>query len=118
MQTTPQPRSFRRLLWVSVFCMYILACLAMNLLPWHGSPDFRYTGSDPGFAVWNFGWPLAQFIYDSRTGLHNGPLVLESIVLQCGVLVFGIAAALFVGCMRRCRRLNWGLQEVAESPTR
>lgn len=62
--------------------LYIAGCAVMNFIPYYGGPNFRYTGSDPSEAVWNFGWPIASFIYDSRHGLHFGPIILILIGLQ------------------------------------
>jgi hypothetical protein len=104
--TTVVPRPPRRVLWFATIGLYFVACLAMDLLPRHGPPDFRYTGSDPAVAVWNLGWPLAEFIYDPRTGLHIGPTAVPLLVLQVVVLVFGVAVALFVGLHRRRSKLN------------
>jgi hypothetical protein len=36
----------------------------MDLYPEYGSPNFRYTGSDPEDEVLNMGLPVALFIID------------------------------------------------------
>ena len=102
---TLKPQAVRRLIWFGAVGMYLFVCLVMDLLPRHGPPDFRYTGSDPAFAVWNIGWPLAQFIYDSRTGLHTGPTAVPLMVLQTVVLAVGM----FVGWLRHRRAIRRGI---------
>ena len=42
----------------------------IDFFPTYGPPFFRYTGSDPKHFVWNFGWPLAWFIYDETNPPH------------------------------------------------
>jgi hypothetical protein len=56
------------LLWILV---YIAVCLILDFVPHFGPPAFRYNGSDPLRYVWNFGWPLALFIYDPELGLQG-----------------------------------------------
>lgn len=46
------------------FVLLVLAFGIIDFFPVYGSPFFRYTGSDPQNLVWNFGWPIAWFIYD------------------------------------------------------
>jgi hypothetical protein len=112
MPTKLQPRSVRCLLWVAAASLYFLACMVMDLLPRQGPPDFRYTGSDPAFAVWNLGWPSAQFIYDARTGLHTGPTAVPLVALQVVSLAFGVAVGMFVGWLRHRRAVGCGVQVV------
>ena len=54
--------------------LLLLVLCAAAFWPRHGPPDFRYTGADPAFHVWNFGWPVASFLYDARSGFHAGPV--------------------------------------------
>jgi hypothetical protein len=77
----------------------------MNFMPHHGAPNFRYTGSDPSQAVWNFGWPIASVIYDSQNGLHFGPIILLVIPLQIVGLLL-LLASLAVICIVRQSRKN------------
>ena len=56
--------------------------LLVDLLPTFGAPFFRYTGSDPSLAVWNFGWPLAELIYDRRSGFHIAPFMSLVLCLE------------------------------------
>ena len=90
------PQSVRRLLSATTVGVYAFACLLMDLFPRHGPPDFRYTGSDPAIAVWNLGWPLAEFIYDPLSGLHVGPTAVPVVILQVFVLVFCVCIVAFV----------------------
>jgi hypothetical protein len=71
------------LLW---FLIYILFCLLIDLLPNFGSPNFRYTGSNPTVHVWNFGWPFASFLYDAESGLHVSPVGVLVVIVQLFVL--------------------------------
>ena len=68
--------------WKSVVVAIVVVCLIVDLLPHHGAPDFRYTGSDPAHAVWDLGWPLALFIYDPRSGLHVSPMACVMLLFQ------------------------------------
>jgi hypothetical protein len=47
-------------------------------------------------AVWNLGWPLATAIYDSRRGLHVGPMAYVAALLQGGLLTAGVIAVVVV----------------------
>lgn len=73
---------------------YVAACLVMDLWPRFGPPEFRYTDSDLSVPVWNLGWPLALAVYDTRSGLHVGPLVY--LILPSQVLALLAAMALIV----------------------
>ena len=76
----------------AIAVLYVLGCLAIDLFPSYGPPQFRYPGSDPQTLVWNLGWPLAEFIYDPRSGLHTGPTALPIMTLQVVLLLLGIVA--------------------------
>jgi hypothetical protein len=71
-----------RLYWKAAAIFLVLACLVVDVFPQHGTPHFRYTGSDPAHAVWNIGWPIALFIYDPRSGLHVGPMAYVMLPFQ------------------------------------
>jgi hypothetical protein len=73
----------KRLFWLLI---YILFCVLIDLLPNFGPLNFRYTGANPAVHVWNFGWPLASFLYDPETGLHVGPIVVFVVIVQLFVL--------------------------------
>jgi hypothetical protein len=73
----------------------------MDFLPRYGPPDFRYTGSDSAVYVWNLGWPLAEFMYDSRSGFHDGPMAVLLLFLQATVLVLGAAAVILIRWLHR-----------------
>ena len=68
--------------WRLVAAVFVFACAVVDLLPHHGAPYFRYTGSDPAYAVWNLGWPVALFIYDPRSGFHVGPFAYIMLPFQ------------------------------------
>jgi hypothetical protein len=77
--------------WKALVLVVLLVIFAViDFFPHFGAPNFRYTGADPEIHVWNFGWPLATFIYDSRSGFHVGPIAAT--VLVCQFIVLGIAA--------------------------
>ena len=78
----------------------LLLCVAMAV-PRHGPPSFRYTGVDPTFHVWNFGWPRVVFIYDARSGIHVGPFAY--------IVVPPLALALLGGVA-----LSWWLRRPAD----
>lgn len=84
-------------MWKAAAIAFVLACLIVDFLPRHGPPHFRYTGSDPHYAVWNLGWPLALFIYDPRNAFHIGPFAY--IVLPFQLVI--VAAILVVVVRRR-----------------
>jgi hypothetical protein len=44
--------------------------LVLALVPRHGPPAFRYTGSDSETHVWNLGWPFATCIIDAAYVPH------------------------------------------------
>jgi hypothetical protein len=99
-----------RICWrIAIGCL--IAFAVMDLFPRHGAPDFRYTGSDPAYHVWNLGWPLALAIYDSRSGIHIGPFLYVVVPVQA-VVVSLIAAAAFVFRKRH----NPALQTTAAPP--
>ena len=77
---------------LAIAILYVVGCLVIDFLPSYGTPHFRYTGSDPQISVWNLGWPLAEFIYDSRSGLHWAPTAGPLLAAQIAVLIIGIAA--------------------------
>ena len=89
-QSSGQTRVWWR---VAIGCLVVF--VVMDLFPWRGAPYFRYTGSDPGYPVWNLGWPLALTIYDSRSGIHIGPFVYLVFPFQA-VVVSLVAAAAFL----------------------
>jgi hypothetical protein len=76
--------------WKTIASLFVVLCLLTDFFPYHGPPQFRYTGSNPSFAVWNFGWPLATAIYDSRNGFHIGPIAYLILPLQCVLMAAGI----------------------------
>ena len=90
--------------WRLACVAYVVCCALVDLFPWFGGPFFRYMGSDPSVHVWNLGWPLALFIFDSRSGLHVGPFVGPMFGLQ--VVVFGLIARVYV--MTRARHNTTG----------
>ena len=73
---------------------FVAVCLAIDLLPHSGHPEFRYTGSDPTTIVWNLGWPLALALYDPRSGLHIGPFAY--LVPPAQLLILVVAKVLVV----------------------
>lgn len=85
---------------------YVLFCAVVDFVPNHGPPNFRYTGSDPSYPVWNTGWPLASFIYDDRSGLHTWPGWWLVVALQFGILLLAWLAIEAVLWLRK-RRLQW-----------
>lgn len=85
-----------RWIWWTLGCvLYLACCVVLDLFPRFGPPDFRYTGSDPAFHVWNLGWPLALAIYDARSGLHIGPFPAFVPVLQFFLLAI-VAGIVFL----------------------
>jgi hypothetical protein len=97
-------------LWGRVGIGCLIAFVVVDLFPWHGPPFFRYTGSDPGYAVWNLGWPLALANYDPRSGVHIGPSFWFVVSFQAVVLSLAAVVFLFR------RRHNLALQATAASP--
>lgn len=79
-----------------------LLLVVMCLFPRHGPPDFRYTGSDPAIDVWNFGWPTATMIWDSRSGLHFASISPSFLLLA----MYGFAMLVFVVISRKRRHVN------------
>ena len=73
---------------------YGLFILLADFLPRYGPPSFRYTGSNPATAVWNFGWPAAIFIRDPWLGWHSAPGVELIIVAQLAIAVTFILSQL------------------------
>lgn len=105
-----KPGGQARFWWrIAIGCL--IAFAVVDLFPRHGPPDFRYTGSDPSYHVWNLGWPLALTIYDSRSGIHIGPFLYVVVPFQA-VVVSLIAAAAFL--IRK--RHNPALQATAAPP--
>jgi len=94
---SPNPARKR---WKILTAVFVIACLVMDFFPRYGVPDFRYTGSDPLYAVWNLGWPFALTIYDSRNGFHAGPLVFLVAPFQFFVLSVGWFVALAIRWLR------------------
>jgi hypothetical protein len=87
---------------------FVAICLAIDLFPHSGPPEFRYNGSDPTATVWNLGWPLALAIYDPQSGLHMGPLVYLVLPVQMLIL---IVATILVAAVSRAvdsARFSWG----------
>ncbi|MBY0263154.1 MAG: hypothetical protein K2Q20_12470 [Phycisphaerales bacterium] len=83
-------RSMRR---TTLFFAVVLLCGVVNFVPYYAPPNFRYNGADPSYRVWNFGFPFANAIYDDRNGLHDGPLAILLLPMQClGLLVYGTLA--------------------------
>jgi hypothetical protein len=66
----------------------------VDFYPRFGPPDFRYTGSDPAHHVFNLGWKLALFIYDSNQDapLQWGPLTEYVLAFELLVLAVLIIA--------------------------
>jgi hypothetical protein len=91
--------------WMGLAALYLLACLATDSFPRHGPPDFRYTGSDPNFPVWNLGWPMALLIYDSRSGFHDGPTEIPVIIFEFLVLALGVVALIVLHLLRKERHV-------------
>jgi hypothetical protein len=91
---------------------YVTVCLIVDLWPRIGAPDFRYTGSDPEWYVWNIGWPLALAIYHPGLGFFPGPGIIPIIVLQALGLGFGVLVCRIVlklrPSSRRSKRLPGG----------
>lgn len=86
---------------------FVAVCLAIDLLPRYGPPEFRYTGSDPTTMVWNLGWPLALAIYDPRSGLHMGPCVYLVPPAQLLILVVARVLVAAVGWAVGSARSSW-----------
>lgn len=84
----------RNRIWRRVAIGCLVAFVVLDLFPSYGPPSFRYTGSDPAYAVWNLGWPLALAIYDPRSGVYIGPLFY--FVVPFEAVVFSLAAAVFL----------------------
>ena len=89
----------------------VIAFAVMDLLPRHGAPYFRYTGSDPANHLWNLGWPLALAVYDSRSGIHVGPFVYAVVPSQALVVSLVAAATILLR-----KRHNPALQTTAAPP--
>ena len=111
---TPTTPAIRRL-WLLAAALYLVVCATLDLFPRHGPPEFRYTGSDPAVAVWNLGWPIAQFIYDPRLGLQVGPTAWLVVDFQCLVFASGVAATLALRWFIRRRRIGRGFPVDAAS---
>ena len=77
---------------------YVVVCFALDFFPRFGPPEFRYTGSEPTFPVWNLGWPLALAIYDVRSSLHVSPSVYLVPPAQLLVLLATVA---FISIVKR-----------------
>jgi len=86
---------------------FVFACAVIDLLPRHGPPDFRYTGSDPAHEVWNLGWPVALAIYDSQSGLHLGPFVYVVVPVQA--LLVSLIAVVLIFRNRHIKALQRGV---------
>ena len=84
--------------WKLIAVAFVLICLAVDFLPRHAAPDFRYTGSDPTIPVWNLGWPLALFIHDPNHGFQVGPFAYLMLPFQFVVLAIGL---IIVAAVRR-----------------
>lgn len=89
------PDWHKKLLVLSI--VYAVLCLTVLLFPRHGSPEFRYTGSDPSYEVWNLGFPAACFIYDDRVGFAHGPSVYIAIVFLIMSMLFVLMPGFFFG---------------------
>lgn len=98
-------------LWRFIALTFVIACLVADLLPRHGAPDFRYTGSDPAHEVWNLGWPVALAIVDSQSGIHFGPFLYVVVPVQVVFALIIVAILLFQ------RRHNKALQATAAAPS-
>ena len=106
----PDQRTF---VWLRrIMIAVVVICFVMDFLPTHGAPDFRYTGSDPAFDVWNFGWPLALAIYDSRFGIHFSPFLYLLVPFQL------IAVAVFWATLALLKRHNHPVEENDGEPFR
>ena len=77
-------------IWLSI---YGIICFVLLCFPHHGPPNFRYTGSDPIFSVWNFGWPVATMIWDPRLGLQVGQFNLLPFAALFGLGIAGLVLA-------------------------
>ena len=104
------PPGYGRLLWKAGAVAFVLGCVLVDFVPHHDAPAFRYTGSDPGYAVWNLGWPLTLFIYDPRSGLHVGPSAYVVLPLQL-LLVAVVFVAVRIG-----RRRGLAMRQTARMP--
>jgi hypothetical protein len=107
--------SIGRALLFAASGMYVICCLVLDFWPRFGPPDFRYTGSDPAIAVWNLGWPLAEFIYDPRSGLHEGPTAFPLIAIEA-VIAAVVMCASVTFIWRRRRRAGRGFPVALTRP--
>jgi hypothetical protein len=93
LRSPPNPTG--RNAWWRAVLVFVIFCTLMDLFPRHSAPDFRYTGSDPAFHVWNLGWPVALAVLDSRSGLQLGPFLYIVVPFQAVVaLLIGVGLAL------------------------
>jgi hypothetical protein len=84
----------------------VAVCVVVDFFPRFGPPDFRYTGSDPATHVWNLGWPLAEAIYDHRSGFHVGPLGVVVFSIQTVVVMILAMTIAFTSKRRRVRKMD------------
>ena len=72
-------------------CFSVMALLA--LMPYHGAPHFRYTGSDPVHHVWNLGWPITTCVFDAANPPYffAGPFAYVFAIAGLGALLSAYA---------------------------
>jgi len=65
--------------------------IVMDFYPEFKNPDFRYNGSDPNNEVWNLGFPIGLFIYDSNNSpnLFLWPLSYVVLLIQ-SIIIIGL----------------------------
>lgn len=87
-----------------VLMVYFGLCLLILFVPYKGHPNFRYSGADSSYAVWNFGFPSSSFIYDDRFGVIKGPVLWATPVLLVIIFVTFVLPPLLLMRYREAKK--------------